>query len=279
MSPLAEAAPAKINLALHVLGRRTDGRHLLDGLVAFAGIGDRLMARPSPDLTLTIAGRFAADLAEDADNLVLRAARLLRPAGRGAALSLDKALPVASGIGGGSADAAAVLRLLARLWDVPLPPPEAVLALGADVPVCLAGGSCRMQGIGERLTPLALPPVAAVLVNPCVPVATGAVFAALERRENPAMPAPPIFGETDDLIRFLARQRNDLQPAAAGLAPPVAEALAALAAQPGCALARMSGSGATCFGLFGSAAKAERAAADIARARPGWWVVASRLGG
>ncbi len=283
MPPLAEAARAKINLALHVVGRRADGRHLLDGLVAFAGACDLLEAEAADGLTLELAGPFAPDLAphlaSDPDNLVLQAARLIRPQARGAKLRLHKALPVASGIGGGSADAAAALRLLARLWDVGLPGFEAVLGLGADVPVCLAGRSCRMRGIGERLEPVALPGLPAVLANPGVPVATGAVFAALERRENPAMPGLPAFPDAAALIGFLAAQRNDLEAPARALAPQVGEALAALAAQPECLLARMSGSGATCFGLFRSAAAADHAAADLTRARPRWWVVPTQLGG
>lgn len=278
-----EFARAKVNLALHVTGRRADGYHLLDGLVAFAGVGDRLAAEAANDLTLDLAGPFAPDLSpdltSDPDNLVLRAARLIRPEGRGARLRLHKALPVASGIGGGSADAAAALRLLARLWRVDLPGSRAVLDLGADVPACLAGQSCRMRGIGERLEPVALPCVPALLVNPGVPMATGAVFAALERRENPGLPGLPPFPDAAALIGFLAAQRNDLEAPAQTRAPQVGEVLAALAAQPGCLLARMSGSGATCFGLFRSAADADRAAADLTRARPRWWVVPTQFGG
>jgi len=268
---------AKINLTLHVTGRRADGYHLLDSLVVFVGVGDRLRARPATDLTLRIAGPQAAGLPAGDDNLVLRAARAFGPA-PGAALVLDKHLPVASGIGGGSADAAAALRVLAALWGRPLPDPAAVLALGADVPVCLAGRPSRMQGVGEVLTPLPhpLPPAHAVLVNPGVAVATPAVFARLTRRDGAPMPDPlPRLTDLAALTDFLAAMRNDLEPAAIALAPPVALARAALAAQPGCRLARMSGSGATCFGLFATAPAAQAAARAIGAAHPGWWVAAA----
>ena len=185
---------------------------------------------------------------------------------------------MASGIGGGSADAAATLRLLSRLWNVALPPADAVLALGADVPVCLSGRACRMQGIGESLTPLGLPPFWIVLANPGVPVATGAVFAGLASRRNPGMGAMPAFPDAACLFDWLAHQRNDLEPPAVALAPPVGAALAALGAQPGCRLARMSGSGATCFGLFAAQAPALAAADALRAAEPGWWVAAAPVG-
>ena len=223
---------------------------------------------PPPRLSLAIAGPFARDLSAGSDNLVLRAALLLGRPGRGAALRLTKSLPVASGIGGGSADAAATLRLLARLWRTPLPAPAATLALGADLPVCLAGRPCRMSGIGERLTPLALPPFWIVLANPGVPLATAAVFAGLAARSNPPMPEPPAFPTTEALFAWLSAQRNDLEPPAIAAAPVIAETRAALAAQPGCRLARMSGSGATCFGLFAAEAPALAAAEALRRSGP-----------
>ncbi len=206
---------------------------------------------------------------------MIRAAALLQPRGRGAALRLIKRLPVAAGIGGGSADAAAALRLVARLWSVPLPARDAVLALGADVPVCLAGQPARMTGIGERLAPLRLPPFWMVLVNPGLPVPTGAVFAGLDRADNPPLPDPPPFADAAALFAWLAATRNDLEAPARALAPCLTTVLAALAAQPGCALARMSGSGATCFGLFAAEAPARTAAEAIARSEPAWWVAAS----
>jgi 4-diphosphocytidyl-2-C-methyl-D-erythritol kinase len=272
----AEFAPAKVNLALHVTGRCPDGRHLLDSLVAFPRVGDWLEAAPAPDLSLRIEGPFAGDLS-GSDNLVLRAARLLRH-GAGAALRLTKALPVASGIGGGSADAAAALRLLGRLWDAPPPGDEALLGLGADLPVCLASRPCRMRGVGELLEPLTLPPFWCVLVNPGVPVATAAVFDGLAARCNPPMPPVPAFAMADALFGYLAAQRNDLEPPAIALCSDIAEARAALAAQPSCRLARMSGSGATCFGLFTAEPAALAAAGAIRRARPAWWVAAAPVG-
>lgn len=278
-APVAEIARAKVNLALHVTGRRADGLHLLDSVVVFPELGDRLEGEIACGLSLGLAGPFAAGLGAGADNLVLRAASLLRPPGRGAALRLTKALPVAAGLGGGSADAAAALRLLARLWNVGMPSPDRLVALGADVPVCLAARSARMRGVGERVTPLALPAFWLALVNPGVPVATAAAFATLVRRDNAPMPDPPAFPAAADLFAWLGARRNDLEAPARILAPPVADALAALAAQPGCALARMSGSGATCFGLFDAERPALAAASAIRTARPRWWATAAPVAG
>lgn len=271
-------AAAKLNLSLHVTGRRADGYHLLDSLVAFADVGDMVRAEAADITSLTVTGPQGAGLTAGDDNLVLRAARLV-PGAR-ARITLDKVLPVASGIGGGSADAAATLRALCGLYGVPLPSASAVLGLGADVPVCLEGRACRMTGVGEGVTPLAqpLPPVAVVLVNPGVAVATPAVFQALDRRDNPPMPsALPALRDLPALVAFLRQTRNDLEPAAIRLAPVIAQAGSALAAQPGCALARMSGSGATCFGLFQDAAQAEAAAAALRLAQPGWWIATATL--
>jgi 4-diphosphocytidyl-2-C-methyl-D-erythritol kinase len=273
-----ELARAKVNLVLHVTGRRPDGYHLLDSLVAFPELGDRLEAEPAAGLSLTLAGPFAGALGAGADNAVLRAAAFLRPAGRGAALRLAKALPVAAGLGGGSADAAAALRLLARLWGVAPPAAAQALALGADVPVCLAAQPARMRGIGERLDPVALPPFWIVLANPGVPLATAAVFAALRARDNPPMPDPPRFADAAALVAWLGERRNDLEAPARALAPAVGMVLAALASRPGCALARMSGSGATCFGLFAGGVPARAAADALRAAEPGWWVAAAPVG-
>lgn len=265
---LTEGAPAKLNLALHVTGRRGDGYHLLDSLVCFAAMGDVVTLSPGP-LSLTIDGPFAAGLEAGDDNLCLRAARL---AGGQAAIRLTKALPVASGIGGGSADAAAVLRGLARLGH---PLPDRTERLGADVPVCLASRPARMQGIGEVVTPLPpLPALHLVLVNPRVAVPTPAIFAGLARRDNPPLPPIPAFADADALIGWLAGTRNDLQAPAIAAAPIIAQVLDALSGQ-GARLARMSGSGATCFGLFADAASASRAAAALAR--NGWWAVPTEL--
>lgn len=271
-----QLARAKINLALHVTGRRADGYHLLDSLVAFADFGDRITVEPAEALSLRITGPKAAGLGAGPDNLVLRAASAFG-SGQGARITLEKHLPVASGIGGGSADAAATLRALAALWDCPLPGAAEVLALGADVPVCLLGRPARMAGIGEEVAPLALPEVHVVLANPGIGLGTAEVFRALTRRDHPALPTPAVWPDAAALATYLRQCRNDLGPPAQGLAPVIGRVVAALAAQTGCLLARMSGSGATCFGLFATAAQAEAAAAQIAKSEAGWWVRAGAL--
>ncbi|TBN39887.1 4-(cytidine 5'-diphospho)-2-C-methyl-D-erythritol kinase [Paracoccus subflavus] len=267
MPPLVELARAKLNLALHVTGRRPDGYHLLDSLVVFASIGDVIALSPGP-LSLRIDGPFAAGLPTD-DNLCLRAARL---AGAGADLVLTKNLPVASGIGGGSADAAAVLRGLARMGHAVPENPE---RLGADVPVCLGSGPARMQGVGEIVTPLpALPAIAVVLVNPGIALSTPRVFAATERRDHPGLPDIPRLAGLGDLIGWLAETRNDLEPAALSIAPVIGRVLDGLRAT-NAAFARMSGSGATCFGLYETPEQARIAAAALKQ--HGWWAVATEL--
>ena len=272
----AEYAPAKINLHLHVVGRRSDGYHLLDSLVVFAGIGDRLTVSPSDRLTLSVTGPFAAELAAVSDNLVLRAARTLAAqAGVQATgtLVLEKNLPVASGIGGGSADAAAALRLLCRFWGLdPGLPGQLAPGLGADVPVCVAGAPAMMSGIGEILAPApALPEVGIVLVNPGVAVSTPSVFRARTGDfSHPALFPDQGWQNAGSLVAALRATRNDLEPPARLLTPAIGDVLDALAAIPGCLLARMSGSGATCFGLFAAPQAAEAAARTIGR--DGWWV-------
>ena len=264
-------APAKINLALHVTGQRADGYHLLDSLVVFADAGDRLNVEAAPRLSLRVTGPRAEGVPADGANLVLRAAEWLAP-GRGAAITLDKRLPMAAGIGGGSSDAAAAIRALCELWGQALPTAERLAALGADVPVCLGARSARMAGIGERLAPVpALPPLSLVLVNPGVAVSTPEVFARLERRDGPPLPALPCWRDAEDLAGWLEGTRNDLEEPACALVPAISEALGALRAMPGCLLARMSGSGATCFGLFAEAGAAARAR-DRLRSEREWWV-------
>lgn len=271
-----ESAPAKINLCLHVTGQRDDGYHLLDSLVMFTEAGDTLSARNLAGLSLSITGPEAAGLGAGADNLVLRAARLMDA--QDMALTLDKHLPRAAGIGGGSSDAAATLRLIARLTGRPLPDAASVLRLGADVPVCLSRRPMRMRGIGEHLDPLPkLPDFALVLVNPRVEVPTPHVFQALTSREN--LPLPETCGPWPDATAFfgwLRAQRNDLQAPACSVAPVIGDVLARLQAEPGCALARMSGSGATCFGLFEHLTQAQTVAATLQAAHPKWWVKATR---
>ena len=293
--PLVEPAPAKINLALHVTGRRADGYHLLDTLVVHGVAADRLTARPGDaavagDATLPIhleiTGRFAAGLDAGLDNLVMRAARLLETEARRLGgscaplrLVLEKNLPVASGIGGGSSDAAATLRLLNRVWRLGLPLDrlaEIALPLGADLPMCVHGVALRARGIGEtidRLPPL--PRLPMVLVNPGVAVATPAVFRALASRDNPPLPdLPDRFADADALVARLAATRNDLEAPAVRLAPMIGEVLAHLRATPGCRLARMSGSGATCFAIYDAPAEAEAAAAAMPAA---WWAAAGSI--
>lgn len=283
------AAPAKLNLYLHVVGRRDDGYHLLDSLAAFAAVGDELTFAPAADLSLVIDGPFGRDLVADDSNLVLRAVRALaadsghEPA---AAIRLTKRLPVASGIGGGSADAAATLRGLDRLWGTDLPGSRLAriaLDLGADVPVCLAGVPSFFGGIGEEIALAGPLPVAhLVLVNAGAPLTTAAVF-----RARAAGPMGNRYSEPDrwtaalpdavGLAGMLAKRRNDLTDAAIGLMPEIGNVLTILEQQPACLIARLSGSGATCFGLFESRGAAREAAAMIAAARPDWWVVATNL--
>ncbi len=282
-SEATEFAPAKINLALHVTGRREDGYHMLDSLVAFAGIGDRVTARPAPSLSLSLTGPRADAIPAGEENLVLRAARQLQaamPRPPGAALLLDKRLPAASGLGGGSADAAAAVRALVRLWGCAQVDAQALLPLGADVPVCLIGRPVRMRGIGELLSPCpALPPLWLVLANPGVETPTAAVFGALAERCNAPMPETlPRWADAMDLAGWLAAMRNDLEAPARRLFPVIDDVLTALAVQPDCLLARMSGSGATCFGLFATPEAAASAARKLGATCPGWWVADAPVG-
>lgn len=275
-----EFAPAKVNLSLKVLGRRNDGYHELESLVVFARAGDRLTARAAADLSLDISGPFGATLAGEGDNLVLRAGRLLASEfGReaGAHLMLEKNLPVASGIGGGSADAAAALRALARLWEIETSEERLAalaLSLGADVPVCLDARPAFMQGRGERISRLEnLPGFALLLVNPGVAVSTAAVFKALAApvlAKDFAASKTPKFSTLDALVAWLHANGNDLEAPARGIAPVIGDVIAAIGATRGCRLARMSGSGATCFGIYASEDEARVAGAAVAR--PGWWV-------
>jgi 4-diphosphocytidyl-2-C-methyl-D-erythritol kinase len=269
---MLEPAHAKINLYLHVTGRRADGYHLLDSLAVFADIADQIEAQPADTLSLTIDGPFAQGLQAESDNLVLRAARALADATgthAGASLRLTKNLPIASGIGGGSADAAATLRALSALWraDTPAALPA---SLGADVPVCLESRPRRMQGIGEILSEApALPPCGLVLINPGVAVSTPSVFRARTGGYSPPASLPPRWADAGAMARDLARLTNDLQAPAESLCPAITGVLDALRAHPGCLLARMSGSGATCFGLYATPLAAAQAAAALSR--PGWW--------
>lgn len=274
-SQITGFAPAKVNLTLHVTGQRDDGYHLLDSVVVFAGCGDQLSLDPEGALGLRVTGPRAADVPTDASNLILKAAAHVG-ATRGT-MHLEKHLPAAAGIGGGSSDAATALRLYAQAMGRPLVDDGA--ALGADVPVCLRGRATRMRGIGEDLGPLSdLPPLPAVLVNPGVSVPTPAVFAALSRKDNPEMPeVVPSGMSVAEFASWLGTQRNDLEPPARDLAPEIGETLTLIAGTTECLLARMSGSGATCFGLYETPAAASAAAAALAAAKPEWWVVDTML--
>ncbi len=272
-----EPAPAKVNLFLHVTGKRADGYHLLDSLVVFAGTGDRLCAEHSEGLSLRVTGPFASGLHSESDNLVLRAARSLADAAGiepNAAMMLEKNLPVASGIGGGSADAAAALRLLSHLWGVALAPVilhKLAERLGADVPVCLLGAPTRMRGVGEQLDPAPhLPNCGLVLVNPGVALATASVFKARQGGFSAATPLPAGWNSASAMAEDLRNLTNDLQRPAIALQPVIGDVLAAITERPGCLLARMSGSGATCFGLFADADQATAQAAALAHS--GRWV-------
>lgn len=295
MPGLIEEGRAKVNLTLRVVGRRVDGYHDLESVVAFCDCADRLTLKSGTELTLKTKGPRAPDCGEANDNLVLKAAQLLRERVADLRLgefTLDKVLPVAAGIGGGSADAAAALRLLARANRLALDDPrliEVAQLTGADVPVCLSSQACVMTGVGETLLPLTLPNMPCVLVNPCVPVATRDVFAALGLRHGELLvgatdvilhdPIWPDAGATIDAwIEALADIDNDLEKPAMHIQPVIGEVLTALRGADGARLARMSGSGATCFAIFNEVAEAQRAAQVIQLEHPLWWVHAGALG-
>lgn len=284
-SPIRVDAWAKVNLFLHVTGKRPDGYHLLDSLVVFAGVGDTVEAAPGDRLTLTLTGPTAPLLDTlDDDNIVLKAGRKLADAcgvQPHAHITLTKRLPVAAGIGGGSADAAATLRALTALWRVSLPADQLhalALSLGADVPVCLNGAPTRMFGIGDRLEAApALPPAWLVLVNPGIGLSTPAVFKARQGCFRDALPLTFAPRDAAQLAAELRRRDNGLAAAAQSLVPEITEALSLLDSTPHCLLARMSGSGATCFGLYADQASARHAAEQILTQHPGWWCHAAPM--
>jgi 4-diphosphocytidyl-2-C-methyl-D-erythritol kinase len=288
-SDLVESAPAKVNLTLRVLGRRADGYHDIESLVAFADIGDRLTLTPGNALTLTVVGPGTAQTGAEADNLVIKAANALTarvPGLRAGAFRLEKNLPVAAGLGGGSADAAAALRLLAQTNNLAPDDPrlhDAARATGADVPVCLDPRPRVMRGIGEILSaPLPLPRLAALLVNPGVAVPTKLVFSGWKPSANAPRPAErvalPKMQNEEQLLDWLASEANDLEALAIALAPAIAEVLTSLRAAAGCRLARMSGSGATCFALFSSDVESAAAGKKLRTQFPGWWISETVLG-
>jgi 4-diphosphocytidyl-2-C-methyl-D-erythritol kinase len=279
---IVEAASAKVNLFLHVGARRADGFHPLQSLAVFTGMGDVLRAEAAPQLALTIDGPFGAGLAAESDNLVLRAARALAAdAGTlaGASLILTKNLPVASGIGGGSADAAAALRALKALWRLETSEDallEIAATLGSDVPVCVPSRAAIMEGRGEILSAVSLPRLPMLLVNPGVAVPTKDVFGALNTRSGAERKLPSgDFADAAALLTFLDSTRNDLEEPARRIQPVIGTVLDTLASLQGVTLSRMSGSGATCFALFADDAACVAAGALLKAAHPGWWVAAT----
>jgi 4-diphosphocytidyl-2-C-methyl-D-erythritol kinase len=293
MPAMTDEGRAKVNLTLRVIGRRTDGYHDIESVVAFADCADRLTLTPGSELSLSMSGPLAQACGATSDNLVLKAARLLAervPDLKIGSFTLDKVLPVAAGIGGGSADAAAALRLLAKLTGLSLDDErllDVALETGADVPVCLASRACDMTGVGETLTPLSLPIIPCVMVNPCVPVATRDVFTALGLRSGELLVGatdvlggidwPQAGASVEDWVEVLAEGVNDLEAPATRIQPVIGEVIEALNATNGAWLARMSGSGATCFAIYENTADAGRAAGKIQREHPDWWVHAGTL--
>ena len=278
---VSEQACAKINLSLHIVGRRRDGYHLLDSLVAFADLGDSLEFEPAEKLSLVTRGRFAAVLPGDQDdNLVVRAARWFRGSA-GAAITLEKSLPVASGMGGGSADAAAAIRGLARLWNVPVPPAVETKCLGADVPVCIGSVAARVRGAGEAVEAVTcLPPIPVVLVNPGRHVHTSLVFRASDEcgALGRQVDSPSRNLNLADTIEWLGRLRNDLEVVASRLEPSIIDVKRALRAT-GAGLVRMTGSGATCFGIYTDLEAARTARSVIRKEQADWWVRAAIVNG
>jgi len=278
MTTVKTFAPAKVNLTLHITGQRDDGYHLIDSLVSFADVGDVVSVSRAERTSLTVSGPFAADVPTDGGNLVLKAVGLF---GEPVEVALEKNLPAAAGIGGGSADAAATVKAVSQVLDVSIPDDQALLSLGADVPVCMMTGLVRMRGIGELLEPISTEPLGwpMVLVNPGVPVSTPDVFKALNCKTNSPMDDQFESGvvphHQDAFFDWLEQQRNDLEAPAISLAPVIGDVKSALQNQSGCRLARMSGSGSTCFGLFECDDKARRAAGKLSAEHPEWWVAVS----
>ncbi len=267
-------APAKVNLALHVIGQRADGYHLIDSLVMFADYGDRVSVSLADETSLQVEGRMSEGVPVDESNLMIRAARLMNVP---VAMKVKKRLPHAAGLGGGSSDAAAVLTAISLITGKAIP--AEAIELGADVPVCLARSAARMRGIGERVEPVAgLPALEAVLVNPGRPVPTVDVFRHLQKRDNSPLPEKLPSGlNAVELARWLGTMRNDLQAPAMAAAPVISQVFDTLSRTPGCLLTRMSGSGGTCFGLYSDKETARSAAGRLREQNPGWWVTATTL--
>ena len=271
-------AHAKVNLTLHVVGQRANGYHELQSLVCLTEFGDQIHLTPDVDFSFQVTGPYAAGIPVDDRNLVVQAAKFMAKKNSktlDCQIILEKNLPMASGIGGGSSDAAAMMRALSQYWSVPLPNADELMALGADIPVCMTTGLTLMEGAGEDLTQLSTAPNwGVVLVNPNVGVSTPAVFNALNSKHNP--PMQDVAGNCVD-IAWLGDQRNDLEPPAMVMVPEVATVVDAISAAPQCQVARMSGSGATCFGLFTDIKHADEATSYLQKAHPNWWVVATKM--
>lgn len=275
-------APAKINLSLHVTGQRADGYHLIDSLVGFAGVGDSVSVTPDVVSGLTVSGPYSDGIPTDRTNLVRLAADLVW-SDKPVHVHLEKNLPVASGIGGGSADAAACVRALECLSGRAIDPGKSaqLLKAGADIPMCIKSVPARVGGIGDEIVPLpSLPKYPIVLVNPGIQVSTASIFEALTEREYSEMQdVPADVSDVSGTLRWLKDQRNDLQDVAVSLVPEIGLVLRRISDNPACQLSRMSGSGATCFGVFDSPSAADDAAVAMAEQFPDWWIVSTRLDG
>lgn len=274
-------APAKVNLSLHITGKRADGYHLLDSMVVFTEFGDQLEITESETFSLTCSGDYGDLIASNNDNLVMKAARGMQQLDgkkSGLKVQLRKLIPVSAGLGGGSADAAAVIRFLCAQWNIDIDSSyvkELALSLGADVPVCLSHNPQQMAGIGEMITHLPImPSLNLLLVNPKVALATADVFTAYQHQNRPT---PQAWNGKEDLISYLRSCRNDLQPAAMSICPVVQEVLSVLSSLPQCLLARMSGSGASCYGVFASEDAMHLASKQLAKEKPGWWQAPTRV--
>ena len=274
-------ANAKVNLALHVVGKLPTGLHLLDSLVAFPAIGDELIFEKGEGLSLIVTGPFSSELLEankNSINLVMRAAELVKGPKEGAAIKLIKNLPISSGVGGGSSDAAMTIQTLSRLWSKKIPPLKDIVKLGSDIPVCLSNSFQRMQGVGAETTLLSTPsPMWIVLANPGVKVSTKKIFGFLENKNNAGLECLDNQTDQDGFFSYLNRQRNDLEDVTSGLFPEVKLMLKIIKATPKCKLCRMSGSGATCFGLYAEKDSAVKAVEEINENFPSAWVVSAPL--
>jgi 4-diphosphocytidyl-2-C-methyl-D-erythritol kinase len=286
-----EFAPAKINLALHITGQRDNGYHELDMLIGFANHGDTIKITPYNEpalktISLKITGAYGANLSTDADNLIVKAVNAfiahyqnhIKPYAA-YDIELHKMLPLASGIGGGSADAAATLRAMAKLHNIEDEAGLLLIAqdLGADCPMCLLGNACRASGIGEKLSPIEIPKMPVVLINPNCPIATPLVFEALKTKQNPPLPPLPVHFDKSSFIAYLKKSRNDLTTPATKLLPEIKEILKTLDNMKNVQFSAMSGSGATCFALFNTMAEAETAQRILSQQHPHWWVVITAL--